>query len=83
MSSFFQSLGVEPFSLLANLLLSITAATLLVSLLAYIAYKIRERRKPSRDKLRNHADRDKTAVFLQLYVPEREDNPPLAQPDRK
>lgn len=67
---------MEPFSFLAHLLLAITAGTLVVSLLAYIAYKVREKRKPSPSKKYFLSDTDASPVFLRLYAPEEEQELP-------
>lgn len=57
-------------SILATVILFTTVGTLMVALAAYAAYKLRERRKPSKKK------RDKDVVqmepiFLRPYVPEK------------
>lgn len=57
-------------SILATVILFTTVGTLMVALAAYAAYKLRERRKPSKKK------RDKDAaqmepIFLRPYIPEK------------
>ena len=57
-------------SILATVILFTTVGTLMVALAAYAAYKLRERRKPSKKK------RDKDTVqmepiFLRPYIPEK------------
>lgn len=61
---------MEPLSFLANLLLSVTIGTLMVALIAYMAYKIREVRKPQSRTTDADADAamQTEMVFLQLYV---------------
>jgi biofilm PGA synthesis N-glycosyltransferase PgaC len=61
--------AMDPLSLLANLLLSITVGTLMVALVAYMAYKLREKRKPVPWKS-DIGEKDETLVFLKPYVPD-------------
>jgi uncharacterized membrane protein YfcA len=69
---------MDPLSFLANLLLSVTVGTLMVALAAYMAYKLRERRKPAIPETIPFTNGE-APVFLRLYVPEPDQqlNPPL------
>lgn len=62
-------MNIDPLSFLAHLLLSITVGTLVVSLIAYAAYKVRENRKPSSSQPDSPPSEDSSPIFLKLYVP--------------
>jgi hypothetical protein len=66
-----QIMVMDPLSFLANLLLSVTIGTLVVALTAYLAYKLREKRRPARGKP-SPAGGDEAPVFLRRYVPEQD-----------
>ena len=70
---------MDPLLFLANLLLSVTIGTLIVALVVYFAYKVREKRKPITGKSA-HATEDGRPVFLRRYMPG--DDCSGRQPDR-
>lgn len=59
---------MEPLSFLANLLLSVTVGTLVVALVAYAGYKVREQRRSNASPDVESED-DGTLVFLRPYAP--------------
>jgi hypothetical protein len=59
---------MEPLSFLANLLLTVTIGTLMLALMAYMAYKIREMRKPRHSSTDTRPDAGSEMVFLRPYV---------------
>jgi hypothetical protein len=66
---------MDTLSFLANLLLSVTVGTLTVALVAYLAYGVREKRKPS-GKGTVESGKGTRPVFLRRYVPDRDGPPP-------
>ena len=68
-------------SILATILLFTTVGTLVVALAAYVAFKLRERRKPGKSK--SSADvGDIEAIFLERYVPGEDDSDAVADGGR-
>lgn len=63
-------MNMDPLSFLAHLLLSITIGTLVVSLIAYAAYKVREKRKPALKPTDAFSADEGSPIFLKLYVPQ-------------
>lgn len=59
---------MEPLSFLANLLLMVTIGTLMVALVAYTAYKVREKRKPQSIPASGKGETEDELVFLRPYV---------------
>jgi hypothetical protein len=59
---------MEPLSFLANLLLTVTIGTLMVALMAYMAYKIRETRRPCHSFIDSKLNTDSEMIFLRPYV---------------
>lgn len=59
---------MEPLSFLANLLLTVTIGTLMVALIAYMAYKLREKRKPQPAVPSARDESEGEMVFLRPYV---------------
>jgi uncharacterized membrane protein YfcA len=56
-------------SLLATVILFTTVGTLMIALAAYLAYKLREKRRPSTKQLIPNQDHMEP-IFLKRYVPE-------------
>lgn len=70
---------MDPLQLLANLLLSVTIGTLMVALVVYIAYKVREVRKPLTGRS-VPAIGDGAPVFLTRYTPGGDSNGRKSEP---
>ena len=63
-------------SILATIILFTTVATLAVALAAYAAFKLREKRKPSKGNPGVGASGQIEPMFLDRYVPEGEEAEP-------
>lgn len=62
-------------SILASIILFTTIATLIVALAAYAAYKIRERRRPNRNKTHGQPAGEFEPIFLERHVPGKPETP--------
>ncbi len=69
-------------SLLATVILITTIGTLVVAVAAYIAFKLRDKRKPRRRDPTVSADGPHTPIFLQRYTPAKvpQQGPPPTEP---
>ena len=58
-------------SILATVILVTTIGTMVIGIGAYVAFKLRDKRKPSKDKLDNTLDDAGTRdpIFLKRFVP--------------
>lgn len=56
-------------SLLATVILITTIGTLVVAVAAYIAFKLRDKRRPKKRDPTMHSDGPYQPIFLQRYVP--------------
>lgn len=56
-------------SLLSTIILTTTVATMIMGFVAYWAFKLRDKRKPKRQRSLDAAPDDATPIFLTRYVP--------------
>ncbi len=61
-------------SLLATVILITTIGTLVVAVAAYIAFKLRDKRRPKKKDPTMHDDGPYQPIFLQRYVPGKQDD---------
>ncbi|MEO7068511.1 MAG: hypothetical protein ABI114_16495 [Rhodanobacter sp.] len=57
-------------SILATVILTTTIATVLTGFVAYSAFKLREKRRPTKRAKHNHESDGDQPIFFSCYVPE-------------
>ena len=57
-------------AILSTVILLVTIGTITIAIAAYLALKLRDRRKPTSDRLNMHRESEEfTPVFLKRYMP--------------